>query len=392
MSMREENMKIGLLGCGTVGSGVVEIIEKLNSNLEIAKILVKNSEDIKDERYTCDYAKIVNDPSIDIIVEVMGGYHPAYEYILEALNKGKHVVSANKAVIAAYFKEFCEVAQKNHCFFLIEASTGGGIPWIKNLQRYARIDDIFEITGIFNGTTNYILDQMHKSGANFDAVLKEAQALGYAEHDPSADIDGIDVQNKAIISAGIAHGTYIYKEDVPVYGIRSISSSDIDYFHRKKKVCKLLAKIRLVNQQLSIYVEPTLLNENELEANVGDNFNICCLSGTTIGDLKFYGQGAGKLPTANAVVQDLLDIESGEAKNYTIQLNETIKVNNEDEKHTYYVHTDKACEELEAISISHENNTDGVFYETSKYSVKEMHLLAEKLNKQGYSVFFAGIR
>ena len=313
-------MKIGLLGCGTVGSGVVEIIAKLKGNLEITRILVKNQEDIKDERYTCSYTDIVNDTSIDTIVEVMGGLHPAYEYILEALNKGKNVVSANKAVIAAYFEEFCAAAEKNNCHFMIEASTGGGIPWIKNLQRYARIDDIFEITGIFNGTTNYILDQMHKSGADFNAVLKEAQNLGYAEQDPSADIDGIDVQNKAIISAGIAYSTYIYKEEVPVYGIRELTAADIDYFHRKKKVCKLLASIKHIDQQLAIYVEPVLLNENTLEANVPDNFNICCLSGASIGDLKFYGQGAGKLPTANAIVQDLLDIASGEAKNYTIQL------------------------------------------------------------------------
>lgn len=385
-------MKIGLLGCGTVGSGVVEIIEKLKGHLEITKILVKNPEDIKDERYTCRYDEIVNDADIDTIVEVMGGCHPAHEYILEALNKGKNVVSANKAVIASYFKEFCEAAQSNHCFFLIEASTGGGIPWIKNLQRYARIDDIFEMTGIFNGTTNYILDQMHKSGADFDAVLKEAQNLGYAEHDPSADIDGIDVQNKAIISAGIAHGTYIYKEEVPVYGIRDITSADIDYFHRKKVVCKLLATIRCINQQLVIYVEPTLLNEHSIEANVPDNFNICCLSGATIGDLKFYGQGAGKLPTANAIVQDLLDIAAGEAKDYRIELNQSMPVNNELDKHSYYVHTDQPCDVLKDISLSHESNADGVFYETGKQSVIAMHELVKSLKQQGVKVFFAGIR
>lgn len=384
-------MKIGLLGCGTVGSGVVEIIEKLKCDLEISRILVKNPDDIKDARYACSFDEIVNDPSIDTIVEVMGGIHPAYEYILEALNRGKNVVSANKAVIAAYFKEFCEAAEKNHCYFLIEASTGGGIPWIKNLQRYARIDDIFEITGIFNGTTNYILDQMHKSGADFDAVLKEAQKLGYAEYDPSADIDGIDVQNKAILSAGIAHGSYIYKEEVPVYGIRDITSADIDTFHLKKKVCKLLATIRCIDQQLAIYVEPTLLNEHCLEANVPDNFNICCLSGATIGDLKFYGQGAGKLPTANAIVQDLLDIVTGEAKHYTIQLNQAMPVNNDLDKHAYYVHTDKPSEILKDISISHETNADGVFYETGKLSVKTMHELAKTLKQQGYKLFFAGI-
>ncbi|WP_373128359.1 homoserine dehydrogenase [Dielma fastidiosa] len=385
-------MKIGLLGCGTVGSGVVEIIEKLKGSLEIQRILVKSPEDCKDARYTCNYADLVNDPEIDIIVEVMGGLHPAREYILEALTKGKHVVSANKAVIAANFKEFVETAKAHHCYFLIEASTGGGIPWIKNLQRYARIDDIFEITGIFNGTTNYILDQMHKSGADFDAVLKEAQKLGYAEYDPSADIDGIDVQNKAIISAGIAHNTYVYKEEVPVFGIRDLTCTDIDYFHRKKKVCKLLAVIRGLNDELAVYVEPTLLNENSLEANVPDNFNICSLSGVTIGDLKFYGQGAGKLPTANAVVQDLLDIASDEAKDYEIVLDKTLKVNNENETHAYYVHTDKACETLQEISRAYESNADGVFYETGKLSVAKMHELSKQLRQQGYKLFFAGIR
>lgn len=383
-------MKIGLLGCGTVGSGVVEIIDHSQRQLEIKRILVRSAKDCQDERYTTDYNEIVNDPEIDCIVEVIGGIHPAREYILEALAKGKHVVSANKAVIASAFNEFIEAAKANHVRFAIEASTGGGIPWIKNLERYARIDEIFEISGIFNGTTNYILDQMHQSQADFEAVLKEAQNLGYAEQDPSADIDGIDSLNKAIISAGIAHHTTIAKEDVCVYGIRDITSADIDAFRRKHKVCKLLACIRIINNELAIYVEPTLLSEHSLEANVGDNFNLCSLSGATIGDLKFYGQGAGKLPTANAIVQDLLDIQSG--NDMTLSLNKTMVVNNRAKKHHYYIHTDRPCDYLKAISLYHETNADGVFYETGQLAVSDMHHLAKQLKDEGYKLFFAGIQ
>ncbi len=384
-------MKIALLGCGTVGSGVVEIAEKLEQ-ITLSKILVRKVEDMKDERFTCQFEDILNDPEIEVVVEAIGGLHPAHEYIMAALQANKHVVSANKAVIAEYYQEFIDTAKAHHVCFQFEASTGGGIPWIKNLSRYARMDEIMEISGIFNGTSNYILDKMTKTGADFDVVLKEAQQLGYAEQDPSADIDGLDVLNKTIISAGVAHHAYINKEAIPVYGIRTIQSGDIEAFKRKHLTCRLLAVIRKqADDVLSVYIEPALVNANSIEAAVPDNFNLCTLAAPTIGELKFYGQGAGKLPTANAMIQDILDIHSKEAMLNQCVLDRNMHIDNRLEMHTYYVRSQEACEQLEAISLSNEPCADGWIYHTRKISVHEMHTLAKQLQADGLHFFMAAV-
>jgi len=305
-------MKIGLLGFGTVGSGVEKIAGGM-AELDIVKILDRDPAKMADKRVTQRFEDIVEDKEIDCVVEAMGGIHPAREFILAALKAKKHVVTANKAVVAAHMDEFVKAAVESDVKFMVEATSGGGIPWIKNLQRAARIDEITHIHGIMNGTSNFILYNMFGSGADFSVVLAEAQRLGYAEADPSADIDGDDVRNKCAISATVAFKGFVPVSLIPQFGVRSITKADIDWCKSQGLVCKLFATAVCEGNSWCATVEPVLLKAGELEAAVPKNYNVTCLTGATIGDLKFYGQGAGSLPTGNAIVQDLLDIASGEA-------------------------------------------------------------------------------
>ncbi len=309
-------MKVGLLGFGTVGSGVEKIARGI-PELEIVKILDRDPAKAADKRVTQRFEDIVEDTGIDCVVEAMGGIHPAREFILAALKAKKHVVTANKAVVAAHMDEFVKAAVDSGVKFMVEATCGGGIPWIKNLQRAARIDEITHIHGIMNGTSNFILYNMFKDGADFAAVLSEAQKLGYAEADPSADIDGDDVRNKCAISATVAFKGLVPVSLIPQFGIRSITKADIDWCVSNGLVCKLFATAVCEEGAWCATVEPVLLQQGELEAAVPKNYNVTCLTGATIGDLKFYGQGAGSLPTGNAIVQDLLDIAAGEAWPFT---------------------------------------------------------------------------
>lgn len=390
-------MKIGLLGCGTVGSGVVEIINtnkgKTGDFIQIGKILVKDESDCVSENMTCNYDDILNDSSIDTIVEVMGGYHPAYEYIMKAFKAKKHVVTANKAVVSKYFQEFQECASSNGVKFMIEATTGGGIPWIHGLLKAKRIDAISEIKGIFNGTTNFILDNMFKSGVEFHDILSEAQRLGYAEQDPSADIDGYDIQRKCHISANLAFNTYLDANSILRFGIRTIKKEDVDLFISKKQGCKLMAYAKRYGNSIVAYVEPTLFHQSNLMANVESNFNIACLVGDSIGELKFYGQGAGKLPTANAILQDCLDIVRDEVD--LVDFTQSIQVNNELEVHHYYVRIKSGMQsenELKELSVSYESHQDSMIFYTKKMSVQEMHELAKRIINEDETMFFAGIR
>lgn len=306
-------MRIGLLGCGIVGSGVYDIIEEKMSpaaeHFEIAKILVKTPEEITKPNMTNNADEIFGDKTIDTIVEAMGGIHPAYEFITKALSSGKNVVTANKAVVAKYINEFTELARQKGVSFLYEASVGGGVPWIKSLRQAMRIDDITHIGGVFNGTTNLILSEMEEKSLPFDECLKTAQKMGYAEADPTADIDGIDIRNKLIISTSLAVKKQILAEEVMTYGIRSISECDFEYFRFINKRIRLYAEAAIEDGVYCCRIEPTLFDIDQPESNIKLNYNICSLYGRTIGTLKYIGQGAGKFPTANAMVQDLIDID-----------------------------------------------------------------------------------
>ena len=299
-------MKIAILGFGTVGSGVYEIAKNLK-NIEVKKVLEKDLNKINIA--TDNYDEIINDKEIELVVECMGGLHPAYEFIMQALKSKKSVVSANKAVIAKYLDEFLQAAKENNVEFRFEASVGGGIPCLAGIQKIRRVENIDKFYGIFNGTSNFILDNMYRFENEFFTTLKTAQELGYAEADPSADIDGYDVTNKVIISAALAYDGFI-KNEFPCFTMRNITKEDILYFKKKGLIAKYIGEATTVGDEYEASVMLNLFPTNALEGNVLSNYNIVTVQSHTMGEVKFYGQGAGKLPTANAIIQDILDIQA----------------------------------------------------------------------------------
>lgn len=390
-------MNIAILGYGTVGSGVHEIITSQNTSyvkdVNVTHILVRKGKELTSPLMCDDMEVILNDPKVDIVVEVLGGMEPAHSYIMGALQAGKHVVSANKAVIAKYMKEFHDCAHQHGVKFLYEASCGGGIPWIRSLEKAKRIDRIHQIQGIFNGTTNYILDHMLKDGVEFDAILRKAQELGYAEKDPSADIDGFDIQNKLKISASIAFECDIL-QNFPTFGIRNIRKEDIDYYTSQKRTVKLMAVARQKEDRYCCVVEPVLFAQESVEASIPENFNIASLQGTTIGDLKFYGQGAGKLPTANAIVQDIMDITQNTPSS-TCSLEQELRYDTSLIQGTYLIRSTIAPASMK--SLLKEAYADVVDYKdlaytwTNTISAYQMHRIMQEILKLDSDAFMARI-
>ena len=307
-------MNIALLGHGTVGRGVDGIIRARVPEIEVTRIL-ELPDRITDPRMTSDFGEILADDTVELVVECMGGIEPAHTFIAAALAAGKHVVTSNKAVVAAHFAEFARLSEEHGVAFLIEASVGGGIPWIASIDKVRRIDEVNSFMGIMNGTTNYIMDSMRREGLDFDIALGRAQELGYAERDPSADIDGIDVANKTIISACVAFDVDCVRE-LPVTGIRTVTKRDLDLFSSHGLMVKLFGRGVCKDGRYAVAVEPVAIPMMSLEAAVPSNFNLVSLEGVTIGPLKFYGQGAGSLPTGNAIVQDVIDVAHGRRQRY----------------------------------------------------------------------------
>lgn len=309
-----EKMKIGLLGHGVVGSGVRKIVDggetEAVRGLEISAILVRSEAECTDPRCTTDPQRILNDPEIAVVAECMGGLEPAHTYVRQALRNGKHAVTSNKKMLAAYAGELLAEAQQHGVHLCYEASCGGGIPWMANLSRIRRIDGITSFSGIFNGTTNYILSRMTAEGADFDTMLAEAQKNGYAERDPSDDIDGTDAACKVALSCMHAYDLLVKPEDVTVFGIRNIRAEDIRRASEAGRVCRLIGRSCRQDGTVSAMVLPVFLKRGNLAAAVPLNFNLAVCSSPTLGEAAFYGQGAGSLPTAHAVVQDLLDVRT----------------------------------------------------------------------------------
>jgi len=305
-------MKIGLLGHGTVGSGVRKIIDGKNtkevSQLEISKILVRYEKDITDERMTVDIHNIVEDPDIDVVVECIGGDEPAFSYVKAALFNGKHVVTSNKKMLVNHLEELLETARTRGVSLKYEAACGGGIPWMSNLDRTKRIDDIDSFRGIFNGTTNYILSKMSDEGSEFAVALKEAQDCGYAEFDPSDDIDGMDTAYKVVLSSCKGFGVLANIHDIDIYGIRHISAKDIAYACKHGYVCKLIGSGVKSDSGVSGTVIPTFIPKQNIFTTIPANFNAIESDSKTLGKMTYVGQGAGSYPTAHAVVQDLIDL------------------------------------------------------------------------------------
>lgn len=316
----EKEIFVGLLGLGTVGSGVIEVLKKNSEDIEkrvgapvkIKKILVKDlnktRDGVEDLLLTDNFEDILNDPNISIIVEVMGGIKPAKDYMLRALQTGKSVVTANKDVIATSGQELFDVAKEHNADIRFEASVGGGIPIITPLKECLTANKISEIMGIVNGTTNYMLTKMTEDGADYSVVLKEAQKKGYAEANPSADVDGLDAARKAAILCSLAFNTKISLDDVSVEGITKISPTDIRYARELGYVIKLLAVGKDIKGRIDVRVHPTLLSKNHPLASVDGVFNAIFVRGNAIGEAMFYGPGAGSLPTASAVVADIIGV------------------------------------------------------------------------------------
>ena len=310
---------VGLLGFGTVGGGVVQIFQnnaammarKTGAELHIKKILVRDLKKPRavhcDAALTTDPADILNDPEIQIVVELLGGEEPAHSLMLAALQNGKHVVTANKDVIARHGRELFAAAEQQGVNLLFEASVGGGIPIIRPLKRCLAANRITEVMGIVNGTTNYMLDKMTTDGVDFATVLAEAQAKGYAEAQPTADVGGWDAARKISILASIAFGTRVSLEDVSVEGITRIEPEDIDYGRELDYVVKLLAIAQENEKGVNARVHPAFIHKSHPLAAVRDVFNAIFVRGDAVGDTMFYGRGAGALPTASAVCADVME-------------------------------------------------------------------------------------
>ena len=305
-------MNIGLLGFGVVGRGVYEITTA-REDMQVTKVLCLEEISLPDAQSVKDIKAIVEDPSIDTVVEAMGGLHPAYEFVRAAIENGKNVVTSNKALVCSFYDELLPLAKEKGVSFRSTAAVGGGIGWLSELERARRVQNIREVSGIMNGTCNYILDNMTRMGLPYDEVLKTAQKLGYAEADPSTDVDGIDTWHKVILSSNIAFGVSVDRETVPVAGIRNIQAQDVDNFKAHDLVCKLIATGKRTEKGYSIFVQPTLVASGELEAAVPMNYNLITFVGETSDRMSFYGQGAGRYPTAYNVVQDLVDVLEGKS-------------------------------------------------------------------------------
>ena len=314
-------LRVGMLGCGVVGSNVARLLRedsgdfaaRSGATLTLAKVAVKNAstkrENVDQSIITTDPHSIVNDPSIDIVIEVMGGIEPARELILTAIKNGKSIITANKALLALHGAELFEAADKNGVDLYYEAAVGGAIPILRPMRESIVGDHVHRVMGIVNGTTNYILTKMDEEGSAFVDVLKEAQALGFAEADPTADIEGHDAAAKAAILAGLAFHTRVTSKDVYCEGISKISARDVAVARDMDHVIKLLAIAELTSDnQVSVRVHPTLISRQHPLASVRNAFNAVFVEAESAGELMFYGRGAGGAPTASAVLGDLIAI------------------------------------------------------------------------------------
>lgn len=344
-------VKIAILGFGTVGSGVYEVVAKNNRGISKRsgqEIRIKYILDLRDfpghpleDRFTKDYDKILADEEVEIIVETMGGLNPAYEYTKRALLAGKHVVTSNKELVATNGAELLNIAKAQNVNYMFEASVGGGIPIIRPLHHCLAGNEIDEIVGILNGTTNYILTQMINEGVSFEDALADAQAKGYAERNPDADVLGFDACRKIAILASLAcHKNVDYKL-IETEGITEIKLKDVNYVAKVNSVIKLLGVFKIEEGgKVYVRVSPAIISNDHPLANVTGVFNGILVKGNAIGDVVFYGQGAGKLPTASAVVGDIIDITRNLNRNNDLTwdvVEENFVGNYLDMENAYYV-------------------------------------------------------
>ncbi len=384
--MRKPPMKIALLGFGTVGGGVYEFLQG-RTDMELVYVLSRRPRPELSCRVTPNFGDILRDPEIDTVVEAIGGLHPAYEYVTAALEAGKHVITANKLLIAAHYRELVLLAKAHGVALRCSAAVGGGIPWLANLERTLEQEPIVRISGIMNGTTNYILDTMHSTNETFEQALKQAQSLGYAEADPTQDLNGGDIRRKLVISANVAFGCVLDEAEVAVWGIEQLRRADIDACRKMRRVCKLIASARRLENGVAAYIEPAFVPVGMHEAAVPGNFNLISLTGQHIGKQSFYGQGAGRYPTAYNVLQDCVDVRNGLTGFYTDRL-ETAHVDNTSVVRPYYVRTNGVDGWLQ--SRIDKMLDCGII--TKAVSVAEMHAWVRERKRIDAECFIASLR
>lgn len=380
-------MRIALLGCGTVGGGVYEFVQA-RTDMEIAYVLSRRPRPDLTCPVTSSFEQILQDPTVDTVIEVMGGTHPAYEYMCRALCAGKHVITANKLLMSARYRELVQLAQTHHVALRCSAAVGGGIRWLTNLESTLDMEPVVRVSGIMNGTTNYILDAMSATGGSFDDALHQAQRLGYAEVDPTEDLNGADARRKLVVSANVAFGCVIQEADVATFGIETVSTPDIAAAQRMHRVMKLIASARLREDgNVAAYLEPSMVPQSVHEAAVPENFNLISITGTHIGKQSFYGQGAGRFPTAYNVMQDCLDVRNGLTRFYTDKLRPA-RVDNSGVVRQYYVRTRGVDKWLQ----SHIDKILDCGIITTPVSVTEIHAWAKERKLTDAGCFLASLR
>ncbi len=390
-------INISILGYGTVGSGVVEVLNTNNESIAVKTgqpINVKYILDLRDfpgdpmeKKVVHDYQVIVNDPEVDIVVETMGGVHPAYEFVKQALEAGKSVCTSNKELVAKHGAELLELAREKDINFLFEASVGGGIPIIRPLNQSLTADEIEEITGILNGTTNYILTKMSAEDQDFETALKDAQEKGYAERNPEADVEGYDACRKIAILSSLAYGRQVDYEDIYTEGITKITKTDMLYAKKLDASIKIVGSSRKDGDKIVAFVAPMMINSEHALYSVNDVFNGIFVKGNVLGDTMFYGKGAGKLPTASAVVADVIDAAKHKGTNImTIWSKDKLQLESfEDAKHRFFVRfaeteKSKAIETFQPATVVDAGVDGEVGLITSLMSEKEFAEKAHSLN------------
>ena len=379
-------MKVAVLGFGTVGRGVWELLQK-TPGLEPGPVLVRK--DKEDQPYKCSSMEaIANDPEVAAVAEVMGGVEPANSYVAMALRAGKHVVTSNKALVAAHGVALAALAREQGVSFLFSAACGGGVPFLHNLAIAAGSDRILSLGGILNGTTNFMLDAMQSEGMDYAEALRRAQELGYAEADPTADVSGLDALRKIMLACAVAW------DRLPVdgfarEGIESITAGDVRHFKSLGLCCRLVTSGAPSGDSVSAFVEPVLFPDGAPECSVLENYNMARYEGRCSGSIVLMGQGAGRYPTASAVLRDLTGLLRGERYMFAADCLEGRADNSRTER-CYYVRLPAALAgEIPAESVEIDGETARLI--TRPMSVQTMHETVRRLREDGASVFFAAI-
>ena len=380
------SMKVAIYGFGTVGQGVYEMLGGARG-LEPGPVLVRPGKDDAPFKVTSVDA-VTGAPTVDAVVEALGGLEPARSWVEQALLAKKHVVTANKALVAAHGPELAKLARQQGVAFLFSAACGGGVPFLHNLALTAQSDQVLSVGGILNGTTNYMLDAMQSRGAGYDSVLRDAQALGYAEADPTADVSGLDALRKIMLACAVGFEK-LPAEGLYHEGIVDLTQEDVRDFQARGLTCRLVAKGGPAGDTVFAFVEPTLVKAAAPECAVKDNYNLARYEAECAGDIVLMGQGAGRFPTASAVLRDLSDVAAGQR----VMLPEgCVRVTADCHGcgHPYYV---RLPEELaDALPIAEKATAKGISRViTRPMTVKQMHELAARLREGGARLFFAGM-